>query len=176
MPCADPAAMAAAQASATTATMGGHGRREDEGAEGRPRQIRHALHGSGRHGRRAGLRHRRRYGRGREEGGGRGRREDWAEGQPPLPLEGAGRGRRTGRRAGAAAMGGRGRRNGNGEEGGAPREGGLWADARGTRKKIPEREGGENEKNRWRTHHRRVILQSSSDAYVSPPVCNTTRQ
>src|SRR6185312_11238555 len=58
MPCADPAAMAAAQASATTATMGGHGRREDEGAEGRPRQIRHALHRSGRHGRRAGLRNR----------------------------------------------------------------------------------------------------------------------
>ena len=31
-------------------------------------------------------------------------------------------------------------------EGGATREGGLWADARGRRKKIPEREGGENEK------------------------------
>ena len=135
MPCADPATMAAAQASATTATMGGHGRREDEGAEGRPRQIRHALHGSSRHGRRPGLRHRRRYGREREEGGGRRRgrrpgaaamggrgREDWAEGQPPLPWEGAGRGRRTGRRAGAAAMGGRGRRNVNGEEGGATRE------------------------------------------------------
>jgi len=43
--------------------------------------------------------------------------------------------RRT-RRAGAAAMGGRGTRNGNGEEGGT----------RGRRKKIPEREGGENEK------------------------------
>ena len=43
-------------------------------------------------------------------------------------------------------MGGRGRRKGNGEEGGATREGGLWTDARGRRKKIPEREGGENEK------------------------------
>ena len=42
-------------------------------------------------------------------------------------------------------MGGRGRRNGNGEEGGATREGGLWADARGRRKKIPEREGGRGE-------------------------------
>ena len=83
--------------------------------------------------------------------------------------------RRT-RRAGAAAMGGRGRRNGNGEEGGATREGGLWADARGRRKKIPEREGGENEKNRWRTHHRRVILQPGSDAYVSPPVRITNRR
>jgi len=58
--------------------------------------------------------------------GGRGRREDWAEGQPPLPWEGAGRGRRTGRRAGAAAMGGHGRREGNGEEDDATREGGLW--------------------------------------------------
>ena len=29
------------------------------------------------------------------------------EGQPPLPWEGAGQGRRMGRRAGAAAMGGR---------------------------------------------------------------------
>jgi len=58
--------------------------------------------------------------------------------------------RRT-RRAAAAAMGGRGRRNGNGEEGGATREGGLWADARGRRKKIPERERGEGrmKKNRW---------------------------
>ena len=37
-------------------------------------------------------------------------------------------------------MGRRGRRKGNGEEGGATREGGLWADARGRRKKIPERE------------------------------------
>ena len=62
------------------------GKREDEGAKGRPQQIHHALRGSGRHGRRAGLRHRRRYERGREEGGGGG-------GGP-----------------GAAAMGGRGRR------------------------------------------------------------------
>jgi len=40
-----------------------------------------------------------------------------------------------GRRAGAAAMGGRGRWNGNWEEGGTTRVGGLWADARGRRKK-----------------------------------------
>ena len=118
---------------------------------------------------RCGVGHRHRYGRGREEGGGRGRREDWAEGQLPLPWEGAGRGRRTGRRAGAAAMGGRGKRNRNGEEGGATREGGLWADAKGRRKKIPKREGGENEKNRWRTHHRRVILQPGGDMLASPP-------
>jgi len=42
-------------------------------------------------------------------------------------------------RAGAAAMGGRGTRNGNGEEGGPTRAGGLGADARGRRNKIPER-------------------------------------
>ena len=105
--------------------------------------------------------------------GGRGRREDWAEGQPPLPWEGAGRGRRMGRRAGAAAMGGCGRRNGNGEEGGAPREGGLWVDAMGRRKKIPEREregrmkkiGGEYitvgsyyNPAVMLTYHRRVVL------------------
>ena len=55
-------------------------------------------------------------------------------------------------------------------EGGATREGGLWADARGRRKKIAERErGGENEKNRWRTHHRRVILQPGGDMLASPP-------
>ena len=62
----------------------------------------------------------------------------------------------------AAAMGGRGTREEDGAEGrrrrhgrareeewaegGATREGGLWADARGRRKKISEREGGENEK------------------------------
>ena len=65
-------------------------------------------------------------------------------------------------------MGGRGRRKGNGEEGGATREGGLWADARGRRKKIPEREREwRMKKNRWRTHHRRVILQSDGDALDS---------
>ena len=119
MPCTDPAAMAAAQASATAAATGGGGRRVEGGGGG--------------------------GGPGAAAMRGRGRREDWAEGQPLLPLEGAGRGRRTGRRAGAAAMGGRGRRNGNGEEGGATREGGLWADARGRRKKIPERERGRGE-------------------------------
>ena len=98
MPCTDPAAMADAQASATAAATGGGGRRVEGGGGGG---------GPGA----AAMRE-------------RGRREDWAEGQPPLPWEGAGRGRRTGRRAGAAAMGGRGRRKGNGEEGGATREGG----------------------------------------------------
>ena len=145
MPCADPVAMAAAQASATTATMGGHGRREDEGAEGRPRQIRHALHGSGRHGRRAGLRHRRRYGRGREEGGGRRRgrragrcRHGWAWEEGGL-----------GGGPAAAAMGGRGTREEDGAEGRrcyhgrAREEEWEWGGGRrpeGGRKKIPERE------------------------------------
>jgi len=80
-------------------------------------------------------------------------------------------------------MGGRGRRKGNGEEGGATREGGLWADARG-RKKIPEREGGENEKKLggehitagsyynpavMLTYHRRVVLRTGGDMLASPP-------
>ena len=43
-------------------------------------------------------------------------------------------------------------------------------------KKIPGRERGENEKNRWRTHHRQVILQPGGDAYISPSVRNTTRR
>ena len=50
-----------------------------------PLQIRHALHGSGRHGRRAGLRHRHRYGRGREEGGGWREEEEGAEGRALPP-------------------------------------------------------------------------------------------
>ena len=104
---------------AGAAVMGGRGKREDEGAKGRPLQIRHALHGSGRHGRRAGLRHHRRYGRGREEGGGRrrGRRAGrcrhgraWEEG-------GLGGG------PAAAAMGGRGTREEDGTEGRRRRHG-----------------------------------------------------
>ena len=44
-------------------------------------------------------------------------------------------------------------------------------------KNTGEREGeGRMKKNRWRTHHRRVILQSGGDAYVSPPVRNMTRR
>ena len=54
-------------------------------------------------------------------------------------------GRRRPQQARVTAMGGRGRRKGNGEEGGATREGGLWANARGRRKKIPERERGRGE-------------------------------
>ena len=78
-------------------------------------------------------------------------------------------------------MGGRGRRNGNGEEGGATREGGLWADARGRRKKIPEREGGENKKIGGEhitvgsyynpavmlTYHRRFVLRIGGDVVES---------
>ena len=60
-------------------------------------------------------------------------------------------------------------------EGGATREGGLWADTRGRRKKILEREGGENEK-KWRTHHRRVILQPGGDVNISPPGRITNRR
>ena len=62
-----------------------------------------------------------------------------------------------------AARGGGAARSRRGEPTGAGEE----------EKNTGEREGGENEKNRWRTHHRRVILQSGGDAYVSPPVRNT---
>ena len=58
-------------------------------------------------------------------------------------------------------MGGRGRRNGNGEEGGATRE-----EEKNTGDRVRE---GRMKKNMWRTHHRRVILQPGGDAYVSPP-------
>ena len=45
------------------------------------------------------------------------------------------------------------------------------------KKNTGEREGeGRMKKNRWITHHRRVILQPGGDAYVSPQVRNTTRR
>ena len=57
------------------------------------------------------------------------------------------------------------------------REGCGWTPGGGGKKYRRQSEGGENEKkNRWRTHHRRVILQPGGDAYVSPPVRNTTRR
>ena len=92
--------------------LGGRAQRDDEGAKGRPLQIRHALHGSGRHGRRTGLRHCRRYGRGREEGGGPGRCRHgraWERGLGGGPA--------------AAAMGGRGTREEDGAEGRRRRHG-----------------------------------------------------
>ena len=109
---------------------------------------------------RCGVGHRHRYGRGREEGGGRRRgrragrcrhgraREEGGLGGGPAAAAMGGRGTREEDGAeGRRRRHGRAReRKGNGEEGGATREGGLWADARGRRKKIPEREGGENEK------------------------------
>ena len=52
--------------------------------------------------------------------------------------------------------------------GGRRHEGGRAVGGRqGEEEKIPEREGGENEKNRWRTHHRRVILQPGGDVVES---------
>ena len=138
---------------AGAAIMGGRGKREDEGAKGRPLQIRHALHGSGRHGRRAGLRHCRRYGRGREEGGGmrRGRRAGrcrhgrvWEEG-------GLGGG------PAAAAMGGRGTREEDGAEGRRRRHGRAreveWELGGGRHHeggRAVGRRQGEEEKKYWR--------------------------
>ena len=82
-------------------------------------------------------------------------------------------------------MGGRGRRKGNGEEGGATREGGLWADARGRRKKIPERERGRGELKKlggehitagsyynpavMLMYHRRFVIRPGGDMLASPP-------
>jgi len=74
--------------------------------------------------------------RARDEGGGRG------GGSPPPPWEGAGGGREMGRRAAPRGREGCGRTPGG-----------------GGKKYRREREGeGRMKKNRWRTHHRRVIL------------------
>ena len=156
--------------------MGRCGRREDEATEGRPPQIRHALCGSGRHGRRTGLYHRCRHGRAREE--------DEAKGRPPLPWEGAGGGR-GGRPAPPPWEGAGGGRTGRRT---APRvrvrEGylhftakkrGLWADVSGAgvacgdvphHRRLVDGTGGDGQ----RPHHRRFVLPTSGDDEASPPV------
>ena len=150
--------------------MGRCGRREDEATEGRPPQIRHALCGSGRHGRRTGLYHRRRHGRARDE--------DEAKGRPPLPWEGAGGGRGGGP-APPPWEGAGGGRTGRWtaprvrvREGYLPftaqKKGGLWADASGAgvacgdvphHRRLVDGTGGDGR----RLHHRRFVLPTGGD-------------